>query len=443
MIAYDWPPSGAVGGVRAVKIAKCLADNGWHPYVLTVKADCYERIQSGWQWDSRITVLRTYALPRLEGRYGVLKERLRRWFKYDRVGQFNRVDLHGGSKTSITVSLPGRFKRMLLSFLLIPDEFQGWLPFAIHRGLHTLNVEGIRHVISTGPPFTAHLAGLILKNVKKDIRWITDFRDPWACNTQRPIAMEELAERINAWLEARVVRAADKVVSVTPAMTDWYRKRYMKIPEHCFSTITNGVEYEEFQGLTKRSTAFTVSYIGSIEYERSPESVFRAIAELCEEGIVNKRDVRLRLIGKCAYMQARKTEDVLAQYGLSDIAEVQSLVPRREALQAMVDSDILLLLADAQPLQVPGKAYEYIASGAFIVAITEEMSATSDLMKRVGRSACLRGDDIKGIKQTIRLQYENWKKDTCREFSRVPWRIEDYDWSLLGRLYATTVDSNQ
>ncbi len=46
----------------------------------------------------------------------------------------------------------------------------------------------------------------------------------------------------------------------------------------------------------------------------------------------------------------------------------------------MSEQYVLLLLANDQPLQVPGKVYEYVASGRRILAMTERDSATGDVL---------------------------------------------------------------
>jgi hypothetical protein len=47
----------------------------------------------------------------------------------------------------------------------------------------------------------------------------------------------------------------------------------------------------------------------------------------------------------------------------------------------MEEDFALLVLANDQPFQVPGKTYDYLATGRRIMAVTEPDSATADLLR--------------------------------------------------------------
>jgi len=72
----------------------------------------------------------------------------------------------------------------------------------------------------------------------------------------------------------------------------------------------------------------------------------------------------------------------------------------------MAKSHVLLLLAHKQPLQIPGKVFEYIGLGSNILAILDD-GATSDLLKNYGKAALVRGNDIYSLKEAIMEFYQN------------------------------------
>jgi len=439
IVTYDWPPSGAVGATRLVKLTKYLINDGWKPTILTVKPALYERAQKAACNDLGVAVIRTAAIPGIAGAYGRVKGRVS--------GFISGTDRPSGDLLSTEQlsqrkpkHLHNRFARLLLSLLLTPDEFQGWLPFAVARALSVIKGSGIGCVVTSAPPFTSHLIGLIIKLSVPSVRWVADFRDPWTENRQRAVTTR-MSETINSWLEGKVVRRADRIVMVTAAMAAWYRNRYQDVKSNRWVTITNGFDRLDYT-ISKRATdKFTISYIGSIEYDRSPESVFIAIAQLCQECLVEKGCVRIVLIGKCRQMAGKRTEEVLKDLSLADVAEISDLLPREVALQQMVTSDVLLLLAARQELQVPAKAYEYIASGPFILALTEEKSATADLMRQVGNAAVVDEDDIDAIKAILLERYTEWQlrrgQGGAVKHQRDNVCLEEYEWSSLGHRYSS------
>jgi hypothetical protein len=75
-----------------------------------------------------------------------------------------------------------------------------------------------------------------------------------------------------------------------------------------------------------------------------------------------------------------ETKARTAALGLDGVVRFLPPVSRTEARTMMAGDFVLLLLANEQPLQVPGKAYDYLATGRRILAISERDSACADLM---------------------------------------------------------------
>jgi glycosyltransferase involved in cell wall biosynthesis len=312
------------------------------------------------------------------------------------------------------------------------------------KGISTIKAHRISHVITSGPPFTTHLIGLVLKKWKgKHIRWIADFRDPWVANEQRTAHVTtSVSNYFNRLLEMQVITNADKVVCVTPSMTDWYRKRYPLVSDSVWQTITNGFESKEFNEikLDRVRKRFTISYIGSIEYERSPVGLFRAVSELCREGVVDNRRISINFVGKCGAVEGRTITELIRQWNLEGIVQLMGLIPRSEALREMKSSHVLLLLANAQRLQVPGKAYEYMAAGPFILAVTEEHGATADFIRRVGGGAIVSSNDHQTLKAVLHNCYGEFIRRPLETInygvSRPATILNEYAWNHLGERYA-------
>src|SRR5262249_14531911 len=72
-----------------------------------------------------------------------------------------------------------------------------------------------------------------------------------------------------------------------------------------------------------------------------------------------------------------------------------------------VSSDLLILLAPDQPYEIPGKAYEYLATGVDILALTQD-GATADLMWKTGGGTVVEPENIGGIRKAVLERYGRW-----------------------------------
>ncbi len=209
IISYNWPPDASVGAVRPLKISKQLILHGWKPVILTVKERYYEKLNNEGGGAEDIVLCRTRCLPSPIDIYVSAKSAL---FKLcGRANKFKESTLRWTSETQSGVSSPtftNRMKRLVLSLLYTPDEFQGWLPYAIMQSVRAVRAHSISCVVSTGPPFTAHLVGLAIKKLCGTM-WVADFRDPWRQNEQRPSMFQSsFSDRMHRGLEAVVLRNA-------------------------------------------------------------------------------------------------------------------------------------------------------------------------------------------------------------------------------------------
>ena len=70
---------------------------------------------------------------------------------------------------------------------------------------------------------STHIGGALLKKAT-GIRWVADFRDPWATSPIEGInRRDDFTRRLNEWLESWVLRNADAVISTTDSLTAYFR----------------------------------------------------------------------------------------------------------------------------------------------------------------------------------------------------------------------------
>ena len=92
----------------------------------------------------------------------------------------------------------------------------------------------------------------------------------------------------------------------------------------------------------------------------------------------------------------------LARLGIAGIARVRQWVPHAEMQRILAEADLLLLLAQRQPLQVPNKLYEYLGTGVPILAIADADGETARMLRDVGGHYVVERDTADDIAAALR-----------------------------------------
>jgi len=412
-ISYHFPPDAAVGAVRVAKFVKYLPEFGWLPFVLTAKEKYYPRTDQ-----SRISeiiahdkVFRSSVWPDSS----VLYLRIKRWL-YRTIGREKLLEENENSyRGPDQIETGGRLRslrRLLLSLLAVVDEILGWVPPAILNALLIMRQHKIDCHYTSGPPHAAHIVGLVLK-LLYGTRWVAEFRDPLVLNPTRAGSRKVrsgISEAIERWMEKQIVTHADKVISVTGKMSQAFIEHYPEIEKEKFKTITNGYDPEDFSCLPRpvSNGKFRLSYIGTFYFERTPTYFLNAVRELVTEQKIPQKDLEIRFIGPSRYIDGRSIEEIVKSHGLTSLTKLMDPLPYKQALGEMVASHVLLLLAPNQYYQIPAKAFEYMASGADIIALTSE-GATADFLEETGSGVVVEPNSIQQIKSAIEACYHKYK----------------------------------
>jgi glycosyltransferase involved in cell wall biosynthesis len=298
-----------------------------------------------------------------------------------------------------------RMKRWIVSLVvLLPDERKHWAVYAAFAAIRQIRQRRIEYVLTSAPPFSVHFIGLAARALT-GARWFADFRDPWIDMLwdRYPYTRSRLSDRLEKWMEAMVVRTADRVVCTTPRMQEAFRARYPRVPADRFTVIQNSIDTDKIQpgAAPDKYCPLTITYAGTLYWDRTPEPLFRAVEQLIEAGRIEPSGISIKLVGRCRSINDLDTMDVARKYGLTTVVEVIDAVPYREAIQIMQKSHLLLVLApNHHRLVVPAKVYDYLGSGTKILALTGA-GATSDLIDETGSGRCFSPDDVAGLREYL------------------------------------------
>ena len=397
LVTYEFPPSVLMGAQACAQIVRHLPRYGWEAIVLTVRERYCEYTEPPVPVAYDGLIVRTGVMPHPLALYRLSK------------GLLPGRPTGDGARDAASDE-PARVRRWMLSVLRVPDEHTGWIVPASVAGAGIVRRLGVRQLLSSGPSWTNHLVGLVLARATGR-PWTAHFRDPW---TQVPgwKVVSPLSARMERALERMVVRRADSVVCVTDAHAAELRRTYSDVPADRFVTIPNGYDGAEWEGIAGDAgggrECFVVTFAGNLYNTLTPLPLFRALRALLDSGEVERGRIRIDLVGWCEWARGRRLADLAEECGVADAVTVRGPVDRAAMLRTYLASDLLLVLADGLPLQIPGKTYEYLRAGRPILALTSA-GALADLLRRTRGGWVVDPADAAGVTQALREAYRCWR----------------------------------
>ena len=408
IVTYHFPPDGAIGAVRPYQFARLLPDHGIETWVLTVQEDYAERLDVSFQPEGipENRIVRTQVRPSRRDRYLQITAPLRAWIK--RLSHSERTE---DSSRQIAFSPPLAGKRTLLlwkcftEWLSYPDWYHGWYRPALKAVDRLFERFRFSAVFSTSPPRTA---ALIAHQVARRYRvpWIMDLRDPWLDYDEGWSAVKcALLRHFYLSSFAQCLQLADAIVVNTKAYAINLRAKYPFCREK-LCVLPNGVDSSVIISQTPcaRPGKLVIAHFGTVYGTRTARPFLEGVARWLSTAPEARRSVETWFYGDT---QSEDVADLAMRLGIAEMVRVHPAVPRQDVFQLMEQCAVLLLLAQKQPLQVPGKVYEYLAMGKPIIAMTERDGATGMLLQDAPGSYIV--ETPEDVAQVLNVLWQGWK----------------------------------
>ncbi|MFQ5510766.1 MAG: glycosyltransferase [Candidatus Krumholzibacteriia bacterium] len=401
MIVPFFPPSAGGGVHRPLSFVKYLERFGWRATVLSPRPDSY--------WIDDDTLVAEVPASCAVHRTDSLS------------GQFvlSRLRPKAPARAQVRSSRRFAFLRRLGAWVLIPDTYVGWYPFAVREGRRLLARQEFDAIYSTSPPETAHLVGRRLHGLSA-LPWVADFRDPWMNLDLLPTPTP-----VHRWMHRRHERKVCTTASVA-VTSRWHerllRERYADLKE--IRLIPNGYDHEKFEALQCSVPAtgkLQILHAGMLTQKRSAVPFLRGLRAFLESHPGARERCRVVFVGP----RESENDRYVDALGLSAIVEFRDSVTHAESLKMERRSHILLLLKHVDPAYrgiVPGKLYEYLGARRPILALAPEGEA-GDLIRRLGRGEVARQEDEQEIAERIGRMYEKYLRgslDRDYDLSTIP-----------------------
>jgi hypothetical protein len=392
LIAYHFPPDPAVGALRAAKVARMLRAAGYGVDVITARLPGEAEIRP--TDDSDLVIHTVAPMPMPRDLFSRFKARLRA----------ARGSQKASEMAAATWTAPTQvplWRRFLFSLLWLPDDRQGFIVPAWRKARACVRA-GARLVYTTAPPYSPHLAGLALK-LSGGVRWVMELRDPWSDNDQKPWWVRtRLTDALDARLERWCLRRADLVVAVSEGIERRLSGRMPVRGQGRLLVARNGIEH--LTGPTRPPRLpgpMCIAYTGTFYYSRDPRPFLRGFEATCRKHSLGPDQVQVDFVGACRTIGSVSVEREIETLGLSDIVHIKDWLPQAAVKDLVDKADVLLLLAQQQPDQVPNKLYEYLGTRRPILAFADTDGETARMLRRVGGHHVLTGDDEAEVQQAL------------------------------------------
>ena len=387
MVAFYYPPMGGGGITRPLKFTKYLPCFGWQPLVLTARPDHY------WFRDEQrladipptAEVHRTRALTGIHA----LKKL---WSKKQSEQSVQSRDAESMKRL-----------RRLAAWIVFPDSFIGWLPFAVARGLSLCRTHRPDVIFATSPPPTVLLAGYLISRLS-GIPLVTDYRDLWTedMHFYPPTSLHRAAHRAAERLVLNHARSVTFINERMMNMMSGFSGREKK-----YAVIRSGYDPDDMSAIAPEihspQRPFKLIHTGNLTLNRPIGGLLQAVHELISEGAVSRDSIEIHFYGQ----RDDHNDRLIEQYPGIPVYSHDS-VTHSESLRLQASADGLLFIGYDTNEKVgcvtTGKIYEYLYwnrfSGKPILALSAPCDAT-DLIERTEAGLISPMRDVPSIKSAL------------------------------------------
>lgn len=373
ILAEHFPPVGGAGAQRPTKFGKYLMQLGWEVCVVTQE----------------------------------ISEHKSRWKPKDNTFEH---DLNNGGK-KLSIIRVGPVENY--SFTKAIDGAEAWSVAAGQAACKELSQTHYDAVLLTMSPFSLVRAADVIR-AQSDVPIILDFRDPWALDGWQP--QKTFLHWRHQYNEMRTaVLKSDGVIANTKEAGKLILKHFPEFDANRLVTIENGYDSEDFvrhnghEFSQSSDNIFTLLFTGSLstdylDFYSGLKGFLKLVVKYTPEKIdysgrtliylmkaINLLRQRNDPIGdmiriECLGAETEADRKSVIEAGLEDAVVFHGYIPHAESVQRILDADGLFLpLHGLEPGErsriVPGKTYEYLATGKPILGCLPQGDAR-DLVEK-------------------------------------------------------------
>jgi glycosyltransferase involved in cell wall biosynthesis len=382
LFAYFYPPLAGGGVHRVLSFTRHLPAHGWMCTVVCAGEHDY------WVRDDSLVVPRDTEVLRVPGGSWIST-----WLRL-------RRNEAAGRRSSRALTP----MRTLVDWCLLPDSYIGWARRARATVKSRIARGGIDVLLSSSPPDSLHVVAADVAH-ETAVPWVADFRDPWmGLHFRRPPTPWHAAA--HRAMENRTLSDAALVLAASRTHADALLARAGPRPRHVLH-LANGFEPAPPVAVTPDPDHFRMVFTGSLSNMDEPATLIDAVASLLERDPGARAVLRVDLYGPYDHEWQTRAQ----ARGLDGVVRFAGPRPHAESRQAQRAADLLLLWrphGEGFRTMVPGKLYEYLASGRPVLALLVDSDEAAVLVRRAGGTV-IAPASAGALERELSLRLSQWR----------------------------------
>jgi len=396
--SYHFPPIGGSGAQRPLKMARYLSEFGYRPVVVTGGGATSDR------WAPEDTTLLAEVPAEVE---------------------VHRVA--GSPPPETSARWRGRAERWL-------GVSAPWATWWVDRSTRLGRDVGadVDLIYVWMQPYASAAAGAALSR-ELDRPWVADLGDPWALD-EMMVYPSALHRRRELHRMGSVLETASAIVMSTPEAARRLVEHFPQLADKPVVAIPNGFDATDFTArvIPRTDGRFRLVHTGYLHTELGQQLRRTRALRRMLHGAVSGLDILTRshvfvleALDRLMRADPRARDDV--EFHLAGVLtdadrEAAARSPavlllgyttHAESIQLMRTADLLFLPMQNLPpgvrsTIVPGKTYEYLASGAPILAAVPDGDAR-DILGEAGNAILCRPDDVEGMTAALAGRLERFR----------------------------------
>jgi hypothetical protein len=416
MIAYHFPPEGNAGAYRPLRFVRHLPFFAWHPTVVTLETENYERYDPALleQVPDGVEVIR---VPNRDPWQALMARRAKRVQDKLTAGSCEQKAQILSAHERPMRSRAREFVRSLEARLYHPDIAMGWIAAAAKAVEHACEKQSAHVIWATAGPVSAfHVAERASR--RTGIPHVLDFRDAWT------ITYNEFEERRPRWATLRdwsnmfrLLKGSQAAIFRSHAEAECYHRAYRGALDAAkIHILPNGFEGGVESSDVEKGNKCEFLYAGTLGDYRY-DTLLQAIRLLKTSFPAEAAQMHFHFVGEGSEVIAKHAKAL----NLSDILSAEGAISQGAVAELSKKAHALLLLG--RPAEMKGhelfaaaKLFGYLKAGKPIVGILPDDQAMR-ILQRVGVSTVANVESQDEIVAVLRRVLHNWRDGTLESLA--------------------------
>ena len=405
LVFFYFVPSGEVGALRWLSLARFGAARGWALDVVMLHPKYMDMVDLQ-RLDQLANGTRMFGFSGREPAwYRALASGWRVLARQNTGQRVAGIEAHseGGATAARASPVPGWRLRLRTRLQFLLDDALTQRAVALGSALAQANRYDV--VVSSGPPHSCHMAAREVAR-SAGLPFVMDMRDPWSDDSAMPEkASSAVWKRTTRVRERAAVDAARLVVVTSTAHEALQIRKYPSLRGRV-ATVMNGADSDPLPA-SRTGRRFVIAFAGMIYLGRNPRVLFRAAARVAREAGATPEEFGVEFMGDDA-CEGIPLPVMADQEGLGDFFRSYAFRPRLEALEFLSGASVLVSLPLRTAMTLPAKLFEYVRFDAWLLVLADEGSAAAELLVDTDADVVAPHDED-AIARVLRRRFEEFR----------------------------------